>query len=70
MELGVEGVELFIADSIWLEEDNEFIDNYLEVLKEYHGAKTRELNFGDPESSAEINEWVSDATEEMSANKI
>ena len=58
-------MELSIADSIWLEEDNEFIDDYLEVLKEYHGAKARELSFGDPESSAEINEWVSDATEEM-----
>jgi len=65
LELGADGVVLSLADSLWIEEGTEFSPEYLEVLDKYHEATAEELDFSDPDSAEVINEWVSDATEEM-----
>ena len=65
LELGADGITLSLADSLWIEEGTEFSPQYLEVLDKYHEATAEELDFSDPDSADIINEWVSDATEEM-----
>ncbi|GEM_PF-2513505 len=65
LEAGSDGVELSIADSLWLEEGVEFSEDYLDTLDRYHGAEARELDFASPAAPAEINQWVSEETEEM-----
>ena len=60
-----EGFRLNIANSIWGQEDYEFLDEFLDVLAENYGAGLRLLDFiNAPESSrVTINDWVSDRTE-------
>lgn len=60
-----EGFRLNIANSIWGQEDYEFLDEFLDVLAENYGAGLRLLDFlTAPEASRiTINDWVSDRTE-------
>jgi serpin B len=60
-----EGFRLNIANSIWGQEDYEFLDEFLDVLAENYGAGLRLLDFiNAPEASRiTINDWVSDRTE-------
>jgi len=60
-----EGFRLNIANSIWGQEDYEFLNEFLDVLAENYGAGLRLLDFiNAPESSRiTINNWVSDRTE-------
>ncbi len=60
-----EGFRLNIANSIWGQEDYEFLNEFLDVLAENYGAGLRLLDFiNAPESSRiPINNWVSDRTE-------
>ncbi len=60
-----DGVKVSIADSVWLEEGFPVHDQYLETLENYHRAKARTADFADPETTAMINQWVSDQTEGM-----
>ena len=65
LELGADGIVLSLADSLWIEEGTEFSSEYIETLEKYHEATAKELDFSDPDSADKINDWVSDATEEM-----
>lgn len=60
-----EGFRLNIANSIWGQEDYEFLDEFLDVLAENYGAGLRLLDFinAPEESRITINDWVSDRTE-------
>ena len=60
-----EGFRLNIANSIWGQEDYDFLDEFLDVLAENYGAGLRLLDFiSAPEASRiTINNWVSDRTE-------
>ena len=60
-----DGIEVSIADSVWLEEGFPVHDHYLETLEKYHRAEVRTADFADPETTAMINQWVSDQTEGM-----
>jgi len=60
-----DGIEVSIADSVWLEEGFPVHDQYLETLENYHRAEARMADFADPETTAMINQWVSDQTEGM-----
>ncbi len=60
-----DGIEVSIADSVWLEEGFSVHDPYLDTLKNYHRAEARTEDFADPETTAMINQWVSDKTEGM-----
>jgi len=65
LEKGTEGIELSLADSLWMEEGIEFSDDYLKKIDEYHDAEAKEIDFADPEAPAKVNKWVLEETEEM-----
>lgn len=55
--------ELETANALWLKEGYEFLEEYLEINRNYYDAKTEELDFSQSEQSADtINEWVEDIT--------
>ncbi len=60
-----DGIEVSIADSIWLDEGFPVHDQYLETLQNYHRAEAKESAFADPKTTEKINQWVSDQTEDM-----
>ncbi|MGM0682354.1 MAG: serpin family protein [Thermodesulfobacteriota bacterium] len=59
------GIEVALADSIWLDKGFPIDDHFLETINRYHGAEAREIDFADPGSSSIINSWISDHTEGM-----
>ena len=61
-----EPFQLNIANSIWGQQDFEFLETFLDVLAQNYGAGLRLLDFiGAPEESrTTINDWVSSQTEE------
>lgn len=65
---GLDGdrLQLRIANSIWGQEDFEFVEQFLDTLAVNYGAGLRLVDFaGEPEPSRKaINDWVSDETEE------
>jgi len=56
--------EMNIANSIWGEQDYEFLQSFLDIMAEQYGAGLRLVNFrGDPEGSrVQINDWVEEQT--------
>jgi len=61
-----EGFRLNIANAIWGQENYHFLDDFLDVLAENHGAGLRILDFikSTEEARVTINNWVSQQTEE------
>lgn len=57
-----EDVELNIANSIWINQRYHFQDHFSKNVRDYYNAKMEEINVGDSESAAMINNWVKDAT--------
>ncbi|MFH1663143.1 MAG: serpin family protein [Chloroflexota bacterium] len=60
-----EGFRLNVANSIWGQEDYQFLADFLDVLAENYGAGLRGLDFiNQPEESRQIiNRWVEEQTE-------
>jgi serpin B len=58
--------ELHIANSLWGQTGYSFLEQFLDVLAKNYGAGLRLLNFESEqeESRQEINDWISDQTEE------
>jgi serpin B len=60
-----EEVTLLFSNALWPQEDDTFLDAYLDLLAEYYGAGLRPLDFSQSEAARErINAWASDQTEE------
>ncbi len=57
-----DNVELAIANSIWLNENYHFQDNFRNNVQDYFNAEINEINVSDNESVKEINNWVKKAT--------
>lgn len=58
-----EGYNLSTANSLWLEEDTQVLDEYRWLLINYYFAQVENVAFGDPEKTAEdINNWVEEHT--------
>lgn len=57
-------VELAIANSIWLNENYHFKDDFKNNVHDYFNAEINEINVTDNESVKEINNWVRKATNE------
>ena len=55
-------VELDVANSIWAKKGVAFRDDFVATNRDYYGARTTALDFGDPASLKTINRWVSDRT--------
>lgn len=56
--------ELKTANALWAQEDYQFLDEYKEVIEEYYGGKTTNVDFVDETEEARniINNWVEDKT--------
>lgn len=57
-----EGVELSIANSIWLNEEYHFTEAFKKKAIDYFDAETSEINVFDNASVEQINNWVNDST--------
>lgn len=61
-----EGIDLHIANSIWLNQNFSFQDDFSQQMEEYYQAKIEEIDVMDPNAADEINQWV----EEQTNNRI
>lgn len=57
-----EGVELSIANSIWLNEEYHFTEAFKKKAIDYFDAEISEINVFDDASVEQINNWVNDST--------
>lgn len=55
-------VRFDIANSVWARQEFDVLPAFYDVVTEYFDAEARSLDFGNPQSAATINEWISDAT--------
>ncbi len=58
------GVELHVANSLWLQENFPFLENYVERSQEFYDAKVETADFLDPETARRINDWVRRQTQD------
>ena len=69
-----EEIELNIANSIWVKDSYQFLEDFTESSQDYYNAKIEAIDVTDPASADLINDWVSDATngkiEEMAAKPL
>jgi serpin B len=56
------GVELTLANSVWVRMGLDFKSDYLEQVGEFYEAEIRGLDFGDPGAATSINEWAATKT--------
>lgn len=58
-----QGLELSIANGIWIDRDASFVADYLDTLARYYGAGAQQVDFDDPEETrARVNDWVAEQT--------
>ena len=57
-----QGVELSVANSIWLDNSITLKSAYQQDMETYYSAKAATLDFGSPLAAGAINEWVSGKT--------
>lgn len=57
-----EGVELSLANSIWIRKNFSVLDSFKNVNTDYFAAAIEELDFNEPEAAKTINDWVRDTT--------
>jgi len=55
-------VELTIANSVWAREGMPFLQSFYDVVGQYFDAEVRALDFGQPDASDVINDWVAGKT--------
>lgn len=64
-----EGLELHIANSLWMEQDYSFLPDYLHLVENKYGSSLHSVDFrseqGRTNAMQDINKWVSKNTEEM-----
>lgn len=59
-----EGIEFYIANSLWLNENLTFEETYSQNMLDYYQARIEEIDITDPKSVDIINEWVEEQTNE------
>src|SRR5699024_2289872 len=64
LEKDAEKVEVNIANSLWINDEFEFQDDFVEQTDQYYLAELQEIDILDPNAAKLINNWVSDATKE------
>lgn len=57
-------VILHIANSLWIEENFDVRQDFIDVNRDYYDAEVRTMDFTDPGSVDSINNWVRDKTQE------
>ncbi len=58
----VSGTQFSIANSIWMNQNFTFYDDFTSLNKKYYDAEVQNLDFSDPKTLKMINNWVSDKT--------
>ncbi|KEF37942.1 serine protease inhibitor [Schinkia azotoformans MEV2011] len=53
---------LNIANSLWLKEGYPFLEDFVTKTEDYYLAKVSEMDFSDPKTTDEINQWVKQKT--------
>ncbi|WP_157336794.1 serpin family protein [Paenibacillus lutrae] len=65
------GVEVHMANSMWLRKDFSFNKKFLDTNKTYYGAKAEELDFNDSDKTVQtINKWVDEQTKAKIPNLL
>lgn len=64
LETDTEGVELNISNSIWHDKEFEANTDFLQLNKTYYNTDTFKLDFADKKAPTEMNDWISNATNE------
>lgn len=59
---GNEDIIIEIANSLWLRDDLEFKNSFLDTVENYYNAKASSLDFNSPNAKDTINNWVSEQT--------
>lgn len=62
LETTDEKITLNIANSLWLDQSTSFLPDFIQRVAESYNAELTQLDFSDPNSAAEINNWVKDQT--------
>lgn len=57
-----EGITVTLANSLWLNAGPPLNEDYLQRAQQFYDATIRELDFSQPASAGEINQWVQNAT--------
>ena len=57
-----EGVELAIANSLWVNKNIELKDEFIKTTEEFYQSKVSNLNFANPSAKETINNWVASNT--------
>lgn len=55
-------VQVAIANSLWAQPTLQFRADFLQRIQEFYQAKVENLDFGNPDAAATINQWASDKT--------
>jgi serpin B len=59
----VSGTQFSIANSLWMNQDYSFHNNFISLNRKYYDAEVENLDFADPNTLKKINNWVSDKTQ-------
>jgi serine protease inhibitor len=62
LETTDEKITLNIANSLWLDQSTSFLPDFIQRVAESYKAELTQLDFSDPNSAAEVNNWVTDKT--------
>lgn len=57
-----EKIQLNVGNSIWLNEDYQFEEQFAQTNRDYFNAEIQEINVADSASAQQINDWVAEAT--------
>jgi serine protease inhibitor len=58
------GIEISLANSLWLRQDASFLPSFLQRVNESYQAELNQLDFTSPTAADEINAWVREQTQE------
>lgn len=65
LERNDEKLEVTLANSLWLNDDFSFQDEFAKNMKDYFAAEISEIDIKDDASAKQINDWVKKETENM-----
>lgn len=65
-----EEIELRIGNSIWLNDNYHYQENFAANNRDYFNAKIEEIDISDNASAVEINDWVQEATNDKIKNMV
>lgn len=57
-----DGIQLQVANSVWLNEDYRFQENFAKQAKDYFNAEIQEIDIASEDSPKRINDWVKKST--------